>query len=269
MNVEHTVTPGHQVECLAGLSFKWSAVTFDIGYNLFIREKEKVVQKATWTSDKYAVAHHRYSMHTEALGTWIIGGNTLGDDAATVSGVLQKSGNYGTSPYNDPSSPITKHGNAIGANRDAWTTELTADQKDTLSSDFDDNKPYAPGNVSMNGPIQAAGKTTSTLSRRTSEYDATGNNISADDRIGVDVDVHNDNDAVADVGTLAVRYNVSSANAITESQVTHSIVGGIGYKSHSDYPVILGIGGQVELQESNRNSALEGWKVWMKCGVSF
>lgn len=254
MTTEHTVTPGHQVEALAGLSFKMSNITFDIGYNLFIREKEKVEQKANWSSDTYAIAHHRYSMYTSALGQWIIGGNILdNENTHDTTELVQNSGLLGDNEgvgdnYDDTKSPIQKHGNKIGANHDGWKAE-----HQSRDNGLDGNGgEFPPANVSMNGPIQANGKTTSTLSRRTPASN------------GVDADASG-----GDAGTLTVRYNVSSANAVTESQVTHSIVGGIGYKSNSDYPLILGVGGQVELQESNRNSALEGWKVWMKCGVSF
>lgn len=266
MTVDTDVTPGHQFEGLAGLSASWYNWTFDVGYNVYLREKEKVEHKA-WTDDKYAVAHHRYSAYTSALGTWIIGGNTVADGTTNQSG-----GDIGSGDYNDTNSPVKKHQNHIGANRDAWTTELTADQTDGIDLDdvhYDHNKPYSAANFSMNGPVQSPGKTTSALSRRTSEYDATGNDIAAGDRTGIDVDVFNDNDAVADVGTLTPRYNTTTANAVTEAQITHSVVGGLSYKFSGNYPVIATIGGQGEFQDSNHNSALEGWKVFMKFGMSF
>ena len=69
--------------------------------------------------------------------------------------------------------------------------------------------------------------------------------------------------------TLTPRYNVTAAHAVTEKQITHSVVGGLGYRFQGNYPVTVSIGGQVELQDSMHNSALEGYKAWMKFGVSF
>lgn len=206
LTVDHTVSPGHQFEGVAGICTKWRGWTFDVGYNLFWKEKEEVVQKATWSNDRYALAHHRYNMS---------GVSRSGDSSENDIAVLQ-------------------HLNVIG----------TAGQDENgLAADFN---LY----TSMNGPIQAAGKTTSAL--MVQEQGA--NSVTQDD---------------ADGGTQPVQYNVSSTNAVTADQMTHSIVGGASYQFTGDYPVLVGLGGQVELQEANRNSALENWTVWAKVGVNF
>ncbi|MBD3273015.1 hypothetical protein GF385_01535 [Candidatus Dependentiae bacterium] len=50
--------------------------------------------------------------------------------------------------------------------------------------------------------------------------------------------------------------------------VTHKIFGGIGYQwNQYKYPAMFGIGGSYEFVQ--RNSALEGWSVWTKLGISW
>lgn len=204
LTVDHSVTPGHQFEGVAGICTKWRGWTFDVGYNLFWKEKETVVQKATWNNDRYGLADYRYSM--SALG-----------DAEEV--------------------PVEQHLNVLETGG-----EINKVINDALYT-------------SINGPIQAAGKTTSALMvQKNAEVLGVGSTITEDD---------------TSAGTLAVNYNVSSANAVTADQITHSIVGGASYQFTGKFPISLGAGGQVELQEDNRNSALENWSVWAKMGVSF
>jgi hypothetical protein len=47
------VRPGWQVEGLASLAFNWTDFTFDLGYNLFAKERESVMEKS-WADDTYA-----------------------------------------------------------------------------------------------------------------------------------------------------------------------------------------------------------------------
>ena len=200
MTLDHTVTPGHQFEGLAGICSTWHNWTVDLGYNIFWHEKEKVVLKSTWYDDRYAMTHPKYSMLTTGDATEI---------------------------------PAEQHLHVIG----------TAGQDEGTSPDTD---LY----TSLGGPIQNNGKTTSALMVQ----ERGTNSVTQDD---------------ADGGTQTVQYNTTSANAVTESQITHSIVGGIGYKFKGNYPVVVALGGQGEFQENDRNSALEGWKVWAKVGVNF
>jgi len=55
------VDPGSQVEVLAALSFNWSNYTFDVGYNLFAKERESVsIKKCGWPEETYAIAQPKY-----------------------------------------------------------------------------------------------------------------------------------------------------------------------------------------------------------------
>ena len=57
--------------------------------------------------------------------------------------------------------------------------------------------------------------------------------------------------------------------AKTESQLTHSIFGSLSCQLKGDFPIILGLGGKVELQDNDHNSALERWTVFGKIGMTF
>ncbi len=249
--LEHDVTPGHQIDALAGMSVSWKNFTFDLGYNLYWHQAEKVVQKASWTNDKFALAHPHYSMRTTALGQYVIGGTSYLDGDAEINHLGGTIGDNDTdltpSNYDDVYSPVDKHGYYIGANGDSGGTTLilSFDELSNVAPDF------AGAFTSVNGPIQKSGVKTSALTKRIVD--------GADDE-GVDI---------ADTGTLDVHYNVSSLPATTALQLTHSIVAGVSYKVPGNYPIIIGVGGQAELQESSRNSALEGFKVWAKFGISF
>jgi hypothetical protein len=51
------VRPGWQVEGLANMVFNWSDFTFDLGYNLFAKERESVMVKCWPSTGMYAIAH--------------------------------------------------------------------------------------------------------------------------------------------------------------------------------------------------------------------
>ena len=112
MTVDHTVTPGHQVEALAGICTKWHNWTFDLGYNIFWHEKEKVERKASWTNDRYALTHPRdttcllvsltqvsqtvfpVNQHLNVIGNSGLAGIGLDDDKlyTSLNGPIQESG---------------------------------------------------------------------------------------------------------------------------------------------------------------------------------
>jgi len=263
MSLDHTVKPGFQLDALLGVSTNWKAFTLDIGYNLYWRQEEKLSLKKsnTWVDDEYAFAHNHYSMCGEKLGNFIVGGTSYVD--GTDSAILHK-GSLGTSNYNDQyNSAVSKHQNLIGANRDGWGTpeRVTDNHKDN----GDDNTPednYYPGEfTSVNGPIQNHGKNGSALVRQ----DVTLNGNSDEKPVGVGFAATGEN-----AGTLPIRYTVTSDYAVTKAQITHSLVGGISYRAAAgNYPIIVGLGGLIELQESNRNSALETAQFWAKIGVQF
>ncbi|KKP24780.1 MAG: hypothetical protein SZ59_C0001G0098 [candidate division TM6 bacterium GW2011_GWF2_28_16] len=50
------IKPGFQLEGLAGFSVTAKNVVFDIGYNIYYKEKENVKQKNAWEDNKYALA---------------------------------------------------------------------------------------------------------------------------------------------------------------------------------------------------------------------
>jgi hypothetical protein len=260
LTVEHDVTPGHQVDALAGLSIEWKNFTFDIGYNLFWHAAEKVVQRTSWSNDAYALAHPHYSMKTTALGNDIVGGTSYiaagDDDVINHNGYVNRS-DAKNGDYIDASSSVEKHGYVIGSNGDAGGTPLIITYV-TTDQTTDDDLDYPGAYTSINGPIQKAGVTTSAL--------LTQSPATVDDE---DADIVSTGVNVAGEDTLTVQYNVSSLPAVTNTQITHSVVGGVSYKIPGAYPMIIGVGGQGEFQESGRNSALEGFKVWAKFGISF
>ena len=56
------VTPGSQVDGFVVLNYNNGGLTFDLGYNLFWKEAEKVTLKTgDWTDEKYAIADTDYS----------------------------------------------------------------------------------------------------------------------------------------------------------------------------------------------------------------
>jgi len=242
MSLDHTVKPGFQFDGLIGVSTKWNRWTIDVGYNFYWHQAEKVALKKAdaWSNDQYAFAHNHYSMYADALGTNIIGGTSK-----VEAGTVQHKGTVGRDDdYNDPKSPLEKHKNLIGANKDDWGTPVYV-----VWTDMDEDSPYPGAFTSMNGPIQTSGKSTSSLIKQT---------VDADTGVGAN-----------STGTQAVRYTTTSDYAATAEQITHSIVGGISYCFNGTYPLFIGIGGMIEVQESNRNSALENSKIWAKVGIQF
>jgi len=239
------VKPGHQFDGVAGISAQWKDFTFDIGYNLFLKEKEVVtMKKDAWKDDMYALAHPWYSSSTAVLGKAILGGHADATDADFSN-----------------KSPFAKHGNKIGSNGDASSVAgVSFDPDDTLPIIAGDSGDmiYPGGYVSSGGPIQTPGKTTSSLPALGTEYSiATTKGATSGDS------------AVKAGETLAPAYQVAPSVCVTESQLTHSIVGGMSYKLKGAWPVIFGLGGQYEFADSSSNSALASWQVWGKIGFSF
>jgi hypothetical protein len=242
MSLDHTVKPRFQFDGLIGVSTKWNRWTIDVGYNFYWHQAEKAALKNAnaWNNDQYAFAHNHYSMYADALGSDIIGGTSK-----VEAGTVQHKGTVGRdNDYDDPKSPLEKHKNLIGANKDGWGTPAYV-----VWTDMDEDSPYPGAFTSMNGPIQATGKRTSALIKQT---------VDADTGVGSN-----------GTGTQAVRYTITSDYAATAEQITHSIVGGISYSFPGKYPFFVGIGGLIEVQESNRNSALENSTVWAKVGIQF
>jgi len=246
MTLDHTVKPGFQLDGIFGISTAWKNWKFDIAYNLYWREEEIVTLKAsdTWADDTYAFAHNHYSVFPSALGGFILGGTSTDSDGFVVHSNAARTG----SSYNDPKSPIDKHQQFIGANGNPDGTPLRVSSSHTGSDGY-----YPGAFTSMNGPIQNYGKNTSALSNRVADPHS-------GDGTGVDSN---------DDGTQAVRYALTTNYAKTAAVITHAIAGGVSYQLQGEYPVILGIGGLAELQESNRNSGLEGFRVWAKPGMQF
>lgn len=60
-----TVRPGSVIDAIAAFAFNIGNCTFDIGYNVFFKEEERVNLKNHWENDKYAVAATTYSTETE------------------------------------------------------------------------------------------------------------------------------------------------------------------------------------------------------------
>ena len=58
MTVDVDVTPGHRFDGLVGMSATWYNWHFDVGYNFYWSQQEKV-EPRSWESDRYALAHHR------------------------------------------------------------------------------------------------------------------------------------------------------------------------------------------------------------------
>ena len=259
MSLDHTVKPGFQLDAILGVSTTWKAFTLDVGYNLYWHQEEKLSLKKnnTWIDDEYAFAHNHYSMCGEPLGKTVVGGTYLDNDDNVVHKSLVVTNSDVTA---DPNSAVKKHKNLIGANRDGFDTPVR------ISNGNLDSSNNWPGEfTSMNGPIQNHGKNGSALVRQevvTGANDDIGNEDPSDNVYA--------GEALDTTGTLPVRYTITSDYAVTKAQITHSLVGGISYRSAAgNYPIIVGLGGLIELQESNRNSALETAQFWAKIGIQF
>jgi hypothetical protein len=266
---DHDVTPGHQIDGMVGLKMEWKNFTFDLGYNVYWHEAEKLALKSEWKNDTYAFAHNHYSMFAGAdgLGTWVVGGGSFLDGDEDIN---HKGGVLGEDPYNDTLSSIQKSSNLIGANRDDWGPFETVDPVELRNldparvsfGDLDANKGYPGASTSTRGPIQASGITTSKLDKLNSTF-----------VFHEFLDNEGDGSTVVEDGDYAgkqkVNFNITSDVAATESQLTHSVFGGISYKIKGACPMILGVGAKGEFQEKSRNSALEGFSIWTKFGISF
>jgi len=244
LSMDHTIESRCQLDALLGISVAWKNVTVDAAYNLYWHQAETATPKTTtlWTDDTYALAHNHYSMYPLALGTTVLGGTSTTDSGGTI---VRHSATTGTGSYSDANSPLQKHFNYIGANNDGSSTAPLRANNAQLSA----GGHYPGAFTSMNGPIQKYGHNLSALTNRTPTS-------------GTGVDA-------AGTGYQPVNYNVYATHTSTPAQITHSLVAGIGYRATGQWPCILGLGGLVELQESNRNNALETIRVWAKLGFQF
>ena len=74
------VTPGSQIEGLANVAYNYGGFNFDLGYNMFWREKEHVHSKQTLTASTYGVANRALLATTSAVT--VVYGNSYAEDAA-------------------------------------------------------------------------------------------------------------------------------------------------------------------------------------------
>jgi len=74
--------------------------------------------------------------------------------------------------------------------------------------------------------------------------------------------------AAANVNAAINSDNLDFSSINTPTQITHKLYGGLGYQyKKCQYPVMAGIGGSYEWV--NDNTALEGWALWGKLGLSW
>jgi hypothetical protein len=83
------VTPGSQVEGLANFAYNTGGFSFDLGYNLFFREKEEVTSKQTLATSTYGVAN-RALLSTTAVSTASKYTNVATPNSAGVFGAYGK-----------------------------------------------------------------------------------------------------------------------------------------------------------------------------------
>jgi hypothetical protein len=102
-----TVRPGWQAEGIASLAFNWTDFTFDLGYNLFAKERESVMEK-NWPNDTYARATISYntddafsSSSIFGNGSWIQRDDLITEVAATPVYVTHKIFGGATYAFND------------------------------------------------------------------------------------------------------------------------------------------------------------------------
>lgn len=101
--------------------------------------------------------------------------------------------------------------------------------------------------VSVGGPLQNPGTKKSALFIRVAGTPETAGTTKQTSRYCVDVD----------------------NSARNPQRLTHTLVGGFGYKVQGDYPVVLGLGGSYDFAGNNHNSQHECWSVWAKLGMNF
>lgn len=94
------VDPRLQFELLTSLAFSSENVTFDIGYNLFVKEDEKIFLKNNWDEETYAIANPGYPGNPSTEGYFTRAGvdpneglfdptNSSHYDAKTIPGPIQ------------------------------------------------------------------------------------------------------------------------------------------------------------------------------------
>lgn len=81
------VEPGSRIEVLADLAFNWCNFTFDLGYNLFAKEKESVTVKC-WQNDLYAIAGLEWDPDTEFTAPYSFPDLNIGDGSG-ISGAAE------------------------------------------------------------------------------------------------------------------------------------------------------------------------------------
>lgn len=203
------VTPGHQYGGTAGICVDWKGFTFDVGYNLAIRDAEVVKVDAQWQDDQYAVASPWFKKAASPIADELdehenrIGGLN-GETVVAKEGVSGKGVTGVAASFDERAYGIATKGTAI----------------DGMS---------VHNAVSVGGPIQHA-SATSTL---------------ADRKRGASVDTANGTLATKQ----ASAFNIAPEAAATPYQTTHAISGGVGYKIEGDVPVMLSLGGEYKFAD--------------------
>lgn len=274
-----SVRPGQQLDIYAGLTAQWKSFSFDLGYNLFAQGTEKVTLDAkNWSNDTYALAHPYFTSNNIAVSRNIesdvdFPGNTyskFNGSNMTASGtgdsnnprvaflegnnvwrrgVTQVENSLNDSvtvdrDYDDAKSPIEKHANKIGANRDRVLYADNIQDGSVANSAITKSGSF----TSDGGPVQAPGIEASALVELTAATDGT---------------------ASAQTTTQKVTHRVSTAAARTESSMTHALVAGASYKLGGNYPVVFSIGGTAELAGTTTKPSIAKWSLWGKAGIGF
>jgi hypothetical protein len=81
------VTPGHQTDLMAGLSYEWRKLTVDAGYNLFSRHQEGVRLRDAFADGVYAVANRDFD-----TGNVFAGGTALNQADLDLAAVRSEGG---------------------------------------------------------------------------------------------------------------------------------------------------------------------------------
>lgn len=82
---DHNVTPGSMVNMIANFGLNWDAFTFDLGYNLYFRDAEKVSVRA-WDEATYGVITAAFPTTLAVTVKDFIGGIGMANTYAAVTG---------------------------------------------------------------------------------------------------------------------------------------------------------------------------------------
>jgi len=127
------VTPGSQVDFLAGLAYNCGGFTFDLGYELYAREREKVSKKFTideTAATGYALAANDYDAHSVfAFTNGILKANadisaTRSHEGAAAATTQILNSDIDTSVAQTPSQVTNKIYGGIGYSFNKWETPL-------------------------------------------------------------------------------------------------------------------------------------------------